>query len=97
MRQLPPAASDLVTRADLEAGLAGVRADMAGLRSELKVDMAELRADVRTELAQVRGEMSELRVDVVQIVNRQLNRAFYAIVGLMATFSGLVIGLARTH
>jgi hypothetical protein len=73
-------------RAEVGTAIADVRGEMGGLRGE----MAELRGELR-------GEMGTLRVEVVQMVNRQLNRAFYAMIGLMATFSGLVIGLAHAH
>jgi hypothetical protein len=53
--------SNLVTKADYQAGLSvaktDLRAEMAALRTEMRTDLAALRAEMQTDLAAVRAEL----------------------------------------
>lgn len=70
-RAIEATTSQLVTRDQLDARTAELRADIAELRAELRTEIgsvrgeiAELRAEMRTEIGSVRGEIAELRAEM---------------------------------
>ena len=81
------------------------RSDLADLRGEMRTDMAEFRGEVRADLAGMRGEMrtglaelrADLRDDFHRTVTAQTRQVFFGLIGVVATFGGLVIAAAHIH
>ena len=78
----------------LEEGQTAIRAEMGQLRadldkqgSQLRAEMGQLRADLDKQGSQLRAEMQHLRDDI----NAQFDRLYQLLLGLLGTFTALVI------
>ena len=86
MQLLPNEPADqLVTRTDMHAF-------GAELRAELRGEMAELRAELRGEMAELRGEMAELRADVQVEISRLHSRISEFTVDIKTHTSRAILG-----
>lgn len=74
-RAVESTTAQLVTRDQLDARLAEVKAEIADLRAELRTENASLRAELRTENASLRAEMrtgnASLRAEMHQLIRGQ--------------------------
>jgi ribosomal protein L29 len=70
-RAVEAATSQLVTRDQLDARTAELRADISDLRAEMRTAIADLRAKMRTEIASVRKEIADLRTEIHQLIRAQ--------------------------
>jgi hypothetical protein len=63
--------SNLVTKADYQAGLAmaktDLRAEMAALRAEMQTDLAALRAELRIGLAETKSEILKWMIGMIGV------------------------------
>ena len=85
---------DLATRTDLADLRGELRADIAEFRGEMRTDMADLRGELRADIAEFRGEM---RTGMAGTVTAQTRQVFFGLIGVVATFGGLIIAAAHIH
>ncbi len=88
---------EVVTKADLRAEAAGMRAEIAELRSGLRSEIAETRNGLRAEIAELRTEMRtgfanfDAKIEAQQgAMYRHVNRVLVAV---LVSIVGAVLGV----
>ena len=71
----------------LEEGQNAIRAEMGQLRADMDKQGGQLRTEIDKQVSQLRAEMQHLRDDI----NAQFDRLFQLLLGLLGTFTALVI------
>ena len=104
------AANRVLTKSDLDLGLAEFRIEMGGFRTEIREEFAEFRTEMRGEMAalrvemrgemadfrgEMRGEMAALRVEMHQGFRNQILALVSLMFAMMALYTGLVVTFLR--
>lgn len=72
---------EVVTKADLRAEAAGLRAEIAELRTDLRAEIAELRTETRSGLAGLEAKLEAQQSAMYRHQNRMLAAVLVSIVG----------------
>jgi hypothetical protein len=82
------AANRVLTKSDLDLGLAEFRIEMGEFRTEIREEFAEFRTEMR-------GEMAALRVEMHQGFRNQILALVSLMFAMMALYTGLVVTFLR--
>ena len=82
----------------LEEGQSAIRAELGQLRADMDRQVGQLRADMDRQVGQLREELGQLRADMQRQnqhlrddINAQFDRLFQLLLGLLGTFTALVL------
>ena len=85
-------------RADMDRQVGQLRADMDRQVGQLREELGQLRADMDRQVGQLREELGQLRADMQRQnqhlrddINAQFDRLFQLLLGLLGTFTALVL------
>ena len=89
VQQLDAAVAGL--RAELKSDISDVRLEIADLRTELRTEFSAVRTEMRTGFAEMRTDMAGLRTEMTGFVAAEIRRQTQWIIGVLTSLSVALI------